>query len=395
MVSRFVLLFFLARLLPPSDLGSYGLVVATIAYAVMILGLDFYTFSARELLGHDRLEWFHMLRDQAVLHSLVYVVLLPLGLLIFVAGVLPWSVAGWFYVLLVTEHVGKELNRLLIVAGRPVMATTAQFVQRGAWALAVPILMLNWDSLRTLSAVFGAWALSSLGAVLFSVWGLRHLERGTARAVDWLWIRRGLKVAAVFLVGALFQRGIFTLDRYILEGAGGLDLVGVYTFFMGIAMAAIAFLDAGVFAFLYPRVVSAFNSGVPSEFTAEMRRLLVRTVLATGTLVGGAAVLIHPVLRLLDRPLYTESAGVFWVLLGAVALFALAMVPHFGLYAMGKDRTLLASRSAAFLAFLATALIASPAHPLIGVGAGVAAGCGTLGVVNLTAYLACRPAMEV
>jgi O-antigen/teichoic acid export membrane protein len=335
-----------------------------------------------------------MLRDQAVLHSVAYVVLLPLALLIFVAGILPWAVAGWFYVLLVTEHAGKELNRLLIVAGRPVMATTAQFVQRGGWALAIPILMLTWESLRTLDVVFAAWALSSFIAVAFSAWGLRHLERGSARPVDWPWIRKGLKVAAVFLVGALFQRGVFTLDRYILEGAGGLDLVGVYTFFMGIAMAAIAFLDAGVFAFLYPRVVSAFNSGVTSEFTAEMRRLLVRTVLATGTLVAGAAVLIHPVLRLLDRPLYTENAGVFWILLGAVGIFALAMVPHFGLYAMGRDRTLLASRSVAFFAFLATALVVSSANPLMGVGAGVLAGCGTLGLVNLGAYIACRPSAE-
>lgn len=392
MGSRLVLLFFLARLLPPADVGLYGLLVASVAYGIMVLGLDFYTFSTRELLGHDRSEWPRMLRDQAVLHGCAYMVALPLAYLLFHLGILPLTMAGWFFALLVAEHVGKELNRLLIVAGMPVMATTALFLQRGLWALAVPLLMLQFEALRTLNLVFLAWTISALGAILMSIWSLRTLAwSGMVRTVDWSWIRRGLRVASVFLLGTLLHRVMFTIDRFIVESAGGLDLVGVYTFYMGMALAAMAFLDAGVFAFLYPRVVSAFRRGELAEFRSAMRKLLVRTVGATGVLMAAAAVMIHPILALLDRPIYQTNIAVFWVLLGAVSLYAVGMIPHFGLYAMGRDRAILVSRAAGSVVFLIVALLGAHLSPLLGVGAGILAGCGTLGLVNLIAYRSSRP----
>ena len=41
LASKFLLIFFLARFLEPAELGLYGLVVATIGYALYLLGLDF------------------------------------------------------------------------------------------------------------------------------------------------------------------------------------------------------------------------------------------------------------------------------------------------------------------------------------------------------------------
>ena len=49
--SRFILLFVLARLLKPSDVGIYGLMTATIAFSVLVLGGDYYTYSQRELMA--------------------------------------------------------------------------------------------------------------------------------------------------------------------------------------------------------------------------------------------------------------------------------------------------------------------------------------------------------
>ena len=47
MVCKFLLIFFLARILPPEELGTYGLFTATVGYALYFLGLDFYTYSGR------------------------------------------------------------------------------------------------------------------------------------------------------------------------------------------------------------------------------------------------------------------------------------------------------------------------------------------------------------
>lgn len=392
MASRLVLLFVLARLLPPAEVGLYGLVAATVTYGVLAVGLDFYTYSTRELLGHDRRDWPALLRNQAALHATVYLFALPAASALFVFDVLPWEVAGWFAMLLVAEHLAKELNRLLIVTGRPIAASTALFLHRGLWALLVPVLMLQFTGLRDLRVVFLAWSVSVVAAVVVSAWFLReHGWRGLSGVVDWSWIRRGVRVASVLLLASLFLQGMFTVDRYIVEGAGGLDLVGVYTFYIGIAMSAMSFLDAGVFAFLYPRVVSAFKTGSTLEFRAEMRNLLIRTGLATAATIGAAAAAVPFILRFLDRPIYQAHVGVFWLILSAVAVYALGMVPHFGLYAMGRDRAILLSQGGGFFVFLGVAVVGSTAAPLEGVAAGLLAGAAVIGIAKTWRYLALQP----
>lgn len=57
MASKFLLIFFLARFLEPTELAIYGLITATTGYALYLLGFDFYAFTAREMLKHERNEW--------------------------------------------------------------------------------------------------------------------------------------------------------------------------------------------------------------------------------------------------------------------------------------------------------------------------------------------------
>ena len=67
LASRFVLIFFLARFLEPTQLGLYGLLTVTIGYSLYFLGFDFYTFTTREILKRERHEWGGLLKDQCAL----------------------------------------------------------------------------------------------------------------------------------------------------------------------------------------------------------------------------------------------------------------------------------------------------------------------------------------
>ena len=116
LASKFLLIFFLAKFLEPAELGLYGLLTVTIGYALYLLGFDFYTFTTREILKRERHEWGGLLKDQGALSLVLYVIVLPLLSLIFLEGLLPWSVAGWFFILLVLEHLTQELGRLNTMA---------------------------------------------------------------------------------------------------------------------------------------------------------------------------------------------------------------------------------------------------------------------------------------
>jgi len=83
MGSKFFLVIFLAKYLSISDIGTYGLIVATVSFSIILLGGEFYTYSQRELLGLDKSKWFCIIQHQTIATLLLYIVILPSQLVIF------------------------------------------------------------------------------------------------------------------------------------------------------------------------------------------------------------------------------------------------------------------------------------------------------------------------
>lgn len=358
LTSKFALIFFLAIFLEPSDLGLYGLLTVTISYSIYVIGFDFYTYSTRELLGQPRDLWSSMLRDQGVYFMLAYLLVLPLLVVIFLQGWLPWRLAGWFFALLVVEHLAQELNRLLVAMSEQLLASVVLFLRSGLWGLALLPLMWVVPESRQLGTVLTAWLAASSLAVLLGVVRLLQLDHASlSRPIDWLWLGRGLKVALPLLVGTLALRGVFTFDRYWVEHVAGLEVLGAYTLYMGTASAIVAFLDAGVFVFFYPRLIEAWQQREKGKFKRELRRLALQTVVLTALLAAAAAVLLPMLLNVIDRAFYLEYLSLFYWLLGAIMLYVLGMVPHYGLYASGRDQPIVSSHVAGLLVFLVAAYL--------------------------------------
>ena len=372
LVSKFLLIIFLVRFLEPSEIGLYGLLVVTISYALYPLGLDFYTFTTREILKHERSEWGGILKDQGALTLVTYSIFLPLLLLIFSTDSLPWNVAGWFFALLLLEHLNQELTRLLIAISEPLLASLALFLRSGIWVIAVTVWMFITPDVRDLDTVLLAWTVGGGSALLLVVWRLYLLKVGGWRKrVNWEWIRKGVKIALPFLLATLAVRGLFTLDRYWLEAIAGLEVLGVYVLFVGITNAMISFLDAGVFAFSYPGLISAFQQQRPEVFRQGVKRLFMQTVGFSLIFAMLALLLIGPLLDWLDKPLYREQQGIFlWVLIAAL-LYALGMIPHYSLYAQGKDRPIIYSHIAGLGIFIPATWLFSNVWPYIAIPLGL------------------------
>ena len=372
LASRFLLIFFLARFLEPAQLGLYGLLAATIGYSLYLLGFDFYTFTTREIIKRERNEWGGLLKDQAALSLVLYAVFIPLLSLIFIQELLPWRFAGWFFALLVLEHLNQELSRLLVALSQQIQASLVLFLRQGTWAIAVAALMAVVPETRSLDYVFGAWTISGLIAVSVGFYRLSQLQLGGwQKHIDWRWIAAGLKVSIPFLIATLAIRGVFTLDRYWLQSLGGLEVVGAYVLFMGISGALMSFLDAGVFAFSYPGLIGAYQNKQPTLFSRSVRTLLVQTLIFS---VGFAAVslwLLSPLLSWLGNSLYLAQQNLYpWVLL-AMVLYALGMVPHYALYAQGHDRPIIHSHIASLVLFTIATWLFSQRWPLLAVPLGL------------------------
>lgn len=391
--SKFLLIFILARFLTPAELGLYGLLAATIGYALYLLGLDFYTYTTRELLKRPREEWGGGLKDQGVLTMLLYAIFIPLLLIIFAMDLLPWHLAGWFVILLVLEHLNQELMRLLVAISEQLMAGLVLFLRLGAWAVVIAILMYFEPATRSLEAVLAAWTLGGLSAFLLACVKLSQLHiGGWSKRVDWTWIQTGIKVALPFLVATLAIRGVYTLDRYWLESLSGLEVLGAYVLFIGIANAMLSFLDAGVFAFSYPGLIRAFQQGQTAEFRQGLRRLMIQTVALSGAFSIVALLFIDPLLGWLDKPLYIEQKGLFpWILL-AIFLSALGMIPHYALYAKNYDKPIIHSHVAAFVVFMVATWLISQHWPMFAVPMGLCIAFFAVLVWKSYAYFRFAPA---
>jgi O-antigen/teichoic acid export membrane protein len=381
LVSKFVLLLALAKYMTLVEVGQYGVLAATVGYALFILGLDFYTYSTREMLNVDRTLWPAMLRNQAVFYVACYATMLPV---FYVA--LEWSDAFsdrlvvWFIVLVILEHLSQELSRLLVAMSLPVSATVLGFLRGGIWVFACIAVMIAVPALRSIETVLVAWACGSLCAVAFGLASIRGLLRSdvTRSRIDWRWIWRGVKICTPLLIATLSIRGLSVFDRYLQGFFAGKEALGVYIFYASVANAIQAFLDAAVFSFQYPRVVKAAQSKDRSDLGAAVRQLTRATVFTVIALSLVASIGIKPVLELLHRPIYAENLGMFFWILAGVVLFSMSMIPHYVLYAIRRDRAILAANLSSVAVFVVAAFALAPHLQTLAIPVALTVAYGTM-----------------
>lgn len=359
---RFGLIFILAIYLPPSEVGLYGLIVVTVSYALYFVGFDFYTFSTRDLLNRPAHQWGRLLFSQGVFFGGLYALTLPVSLLLFVFGLLPWWLAGWVMLLIVSEHLAQEVSRLAIAMGRPVFASLMVFFRQGIWALLFMVCLVYSESYRSLAVLLPFWAAGSVLSVLMGGLLLRSINWRNL-GVEWAWLKKGVLVALPLLIATLALRGIMTVDRFAFEALNGPDLLGVYSLFMGMAGAVLAFMDAGVFAFLYPRMITAHNSEDLSGFLSARATLKKHTLVWSMVLVLGGSVAGPVLFSFLPNAIYFDHWPMFVGVLVSMGLFVVGMIPHYGLYAVSRDKPIIAAHLIGLLVFVLLVLVLGQASP--------------------------------
>lgn len=349
-------MFFLAKFIDPKAFGLYGLFIATISYALYFVGLDFYTYSTRELLKTPKELRAHLIKNQLALSGGLYVFFVPVCLLVLYS--LDWSKSMmiWFFPILVFEHINQELYRLLVAISKPIKAAFINFIRQGLWIVSIILIMSLQPNLRHLELVFALWLISGAIASAIGVYTLKQEGYGGwSNQVNWSWIKRGVKVSAGLLIATLALRGIFTFDRYWVEALTNTSLVGAYVLLMSIGGTLLVFLDAGIFAFSYPKLIEFYHSKDQASFKKTFNWMLGLTLVASlGFAIVSLTVLPY-LLSWINNPIYFNNSHLFGYILVAMVLYCISMVPHFALYAKGHDKALITSHVTGLVVFLASA----------------------------------------
>lgn len=348
----------MAKFLPVSEFGLYGLLTVSIGYLIYFVGFDFYNFSSRELVSLSPEKWGGIFKAQGVLTLILYLVFVPLSSVLFILGFLPTYLFIWFVSLLLVEHICQEIIRVLIVASSHLAASILIFIRAGVWALVCAIAMVVFPQIRVLEFVLGCWLVGGVVACAIGVACLFQLNiGGWASSVDIGIIKRGVKVALPLLVSTLAMRAIFTVDRYMVEAYGGALILAAYVLFSGIATTLMSLLDAGIFYPAYPKLIKYYDQNKVAEFIKTLIRVFVMVLGTAFAFVVFSGIAIEFVLEWVGKPLFVERLEMFYWILGAIVIYSLGMVPHYGLYAQHRDAEIIWCHSLSLVVFISSGVL--------------------------------------
>lgn len=372
LASRFLLSLLLARMLSPAEMGEYGLLTAVLAFALLAIGLEFYSYTLREMVPATPAGRTRIIANQIALGVIAFGILGVLLLVAVLCGLFPARLAPWFLLILLTEHISLEATRILIITWRPVRAYIGVFLRGGIWVYAMAVLMVTTPSTRTLETVLIWWTAGGVLSIAFSALALLELPwRALLEGYrpDWGAIRGGLRIARPFLLTAGGALVISYVDRFFIDRFVGREELGIYTFYSTIAIGMLS-LSASVSHQFLPKVIAGYAAGTDA-YRATLRAFFWSLfALGSGTAII-SGLLMGPLLKLLDLATYASNVWVFYAMLPGVFLRILADVPSYALYAARADSALLFCNLGAALVstLLNLALI-----PLIGIGGAVVAG---------------------
>jgi O-antigen/teichoic acid export membrane protein len=379
LASKFALLIVLGRFFSLEDLGVYGLMVASVAIAIFVVGAEYKYFTLRALVARQASFQTAILRDQAVFYGVIGAILLPPLILVFWTGTwspVPRAVLLWFLLLTVVELAAQEAGNALLALGRPLAANLVLFIRSAAWVYPVIALVIAVPATRDIASVFLAWLVGALASLAVTAWCMRGMGWRSAvrQPVHWAGIRSGLRIAAPFIVTTGASLGLLFFDRYIIEIFHGLGPVGIYTFFAGIATALHTLINTSVSLIRVPRLVKAHQDADEPRFRGELGVMVRLTVIGVLLLAPVITIGMLPILALVDKPTYGANFNVFGLLLGAAAIRCLADPPLYALYARHRDMQLLAINVFGFLVSACANLVLVPQFGLLGASVGATLG---------------------
>lgn len=354
LIAKFLLVICLVKYFNTSDLGLYGVVTAIVAYILFFLGLEYYNYSSRALVGVNSCEQVIMIRDQIVLHAIVYLIISPVIFLVFFIHLLPYLFCFLFLLLILFEQISNELMRILIVLSHPYLANIVYFFRQGFWIYILIPFFVFIPETRQIDAILVAWTIGAISSILIGVMPLIKFpwKNIWLHPVNWSNVKQGLYVSRPFLISAFCALGLLYIERFFIGYFCGMDELGIYTFYAGFTIALHNLVNTCVTKMRLAQLLIAYKQNNLNAFYLEVRDMLKNTIVFVFVFVMMSVICMYPFLIFINKKIYLHSLNVFYVLLFAVSCRSIADVPLYVLYAQNNDHLILKINLCSFFALI-------------------------------------------
>lgn len=369
-ISKFFLILYITKYFSLADLGIYGLFFTTITILVLVLGLDFYMFNTREILSVEQDTRLSLIINQLFLHLITYSFVLPLVLGVFYFNILPWQYLGWFYGILIAEHLSQELYRIFITLSKPFFANFLLFIRTSSW---IYILLFIWlhDDLKqfhNLELIWKMWLLGSVTSILLGIYQLKQTIpiSDSSNSVNFRWIQKGLTISAIFFLSTIMLKTIEFSDRYMIQYWLNNKDLGVYTFYANFTNVAQTIVFTLVVMIHSPKILEYANQ---NNFTAykKLKAIFNKQIVFISIISFFIVVLaIYSALYLMNKPILYNNLVTFYILNFSILVQNYVLIYHYDLYSQKKDKKILFSTITGAILNIVLNIILIPRYGITG-----------------------------
>ncbi|WP_431126935.1 lipopolysaccharide biosynthesis protein [Flagellimonas flava] len=344
MGAKFLFALYVSKFMQVEEYGEYTLMVTSITFLMFLLGLDYYSYTAREILATSGDKKFVFIKHQFVFHSLVYLCFAPL-IYLFCRQFLSADFFIAFYVLLVLEHFSQELYRIFIFHDKHLTSNILLAFRTFLWVVLIclDVQVFEIHSFST-ELILTYWIFGSFFSFLIGLF-LLYKEYPQPMAnffsfsdIDFSKIRKALMICIPILVGTISYKLIEYSDRFIIDIMLGKEQVGIYGLFSNYANVVNIIVNTVVTLMIFPKLVSSVKKKRHQEYIFYKKKFRKELILVTFGISILLAITIFPVLDWINKEEYnTFITGFFLLLIGNVFL-NLSFLPHYLLYSFNKDK---------------------------------------------------------
>ncbi len=341
---KFALSLYMLTFLGLSELGVFGLLIAATTAAPAILGFGLSDWTTRTVIGLPGRRAMPLVATRMTFTLAVHAVVQPLFWVVnALAGYpIPAGYALPIALIVLLEHIAADSHGPLVARGRILLTSVNLFIRAGLWPMAVIAIGLVYPPARTLMWVLVAWVAGL--ATMMVVLAFATLRRGRWRWLGfrWDWLRDALPRSWALYLSALGAVGSLYTDRFIISFFAGLELTGVYVFFWSAANVVHSISVYGTFHPRVPTLVAAAQEGDFKTFRKRLIHCQAETMAWAILLSTMLWVAVDLFTKFADKPQLSAHSELFIWIIVAMLLRILADSYHFVLYALHRDRMIVA-----------------------------------------------------
>jgi O-antigen/teichoic acid export membrane protein len=334
--SKFIVFTLMSKYFKIDVFGNYSLLTSIITIFIFVLGLDYYNFSIRDILTTSSLK---EIRSKVIttffFYGLIYLVFTVLAYFIFVRIEYIKPYVFLIIGLCITEHLSQEIYRLLISFKKVLFANILLFVRTMGWTLII-VYFLVFNIEITLEILFKLWLTANTVTILY-VFGdslFSNFKQLEEINIDYLWVKKGLKVCYLFLLATISLKSVEYANRFIVDFYLGKELAGVFTFYSSITMLITVYINTIVISYELPPLISFAKTEKITPLLLKFKKsILIQLLIASILLL----IIIKPLLYWQGKEEFAEHLPlIFFMIIGA-GLMNYSLIYHFKLYIFKMD----------------------------------------------------------